>query len=82
MGQAVGVEVDFESSTLMPARPMRAGTIAIVVIQDAAFGGPWGGRQGITHEYSSESTDAQGRGSLLELCFVEGLVWQDQVMDE
>ena len=26
-------------STLMSARPMRAGTIAIVVIQDAAFGG-------------------------------------------
>ena len=32
--QAVGVEVFFEFSTLMPARPVRPATIVIVVIQD------------------------------------------------
>ena len=39
--QAEGIEVFFEFSALMPARPVRAAAIAIVVIQDAAFDGLW-----------------------------------------
>ena len=37
--QAEGVEVDFEPSALMPTRPVRAGAIVIVVIEDATFDG-------------------------------------------
>ena len=43
-GQAVRIEVDLESSALMPARPVCAGAIAIVVIQDATFDGLGTGR--------------------------------------
>ena len=59
---------------------MRAGAVAIVVIQDATFDWTRGWGKGISHKDSSEVGDSKSFGSLLQLDIRKGLFGKAKIV--